>query len=225
MATTATRKKLDRNDYRIMVDQNLADLDALVGDLDPADWDQPSLCEGWRVRDVVGHLLLGTTVSIPRVVGKVVAGGGRLDHVVGRASCEIGSSYDSATLHRMLGDELARPKLGGVAGKTSPKVLAADTLTHVLDVSLAVDRPSGIDSERLARALDLLPKLGKWGTKKRAKGLRLVATDIDWSHGEGPEVRATAEELIVSLGGRPQFAHRLAGSGASTLVERIGGRT
>ena len=27
--------------------------------LTPQQWDAPSLCEGWRVRDVVGHLVTG----------------------------------------------------------------------------------------------------------------------------------------------------------------------
>ena len=37
--------------------------------------------------------------------------------------------------------------------------------------------------------------------RRRVAGVRLVATDTDWSHGEGPDVRGTAETLLLLLYG------------------------
>ena len=36
--------------------QGLAAIRGLLYDLSPEDWNQPSLCQGWRVRDVIGHV-------------------------------------------------------------------------------------------------------------------------------------------------------------------------
>ena len=49
--------------------RGLADL--LEG-LDEAQWDSPSLCEGWTVRTVAGHLPAGWNISIPRSVVAIV---------------------------------------------------------------------------------------------------------------------------------------------------------
>ncbi|MBD0322561.1 MAG: maleylpyruvate isomerase family mycothiol-dependent enzyme, partial [Aldersonia sp.] len=43
--------------------QGRRDLVALLESLDAAEWDADSLCSGWRVRDVVAHLVLGTNVG------------------------------------------------------------------------------------------------------------------------------------------------------------------
>ena len=47
--------------------------------------------------------------------------------------------------------------------------------------------------------------------------VRLVATDIDWSHGDGPEAAAPAEVLALALTRRPPLLDELSGPGAETL--------
>src|SRR3954463_255404 len=44
-------------DLRQLHDEENADFSAFLHTLEPADWECPSLCPGWRVRDVVGHIL------------------------------------------------------------------------------------------------------------------------------------------------------------------------
>ena len=46
-------------DHRRLHDEENADFSAYLHGLDDADWERPSLCEGWLVRDVVGHILYG----------------------------------------------------------------------------------------------------------------------------------------------------------------------
>ena len=61
--------------------------------------------------------------------------------------------------------------------------------------------------------------------KKRIAGLRLRATDIDWTHGTAgdPEVTGPAEALIMAMGGRPTVVAELTGEGVATLSSRIAG--
>lgn len=44
-----------------MVQQEKRDLTALLRELTPQEWESPSLCAGWRVRDVVAHVLYDGT--------------------------------------------------------------------------------------------------------------------------------------------------------------------
>ena len=52
-------------------------------------------------------------------------------------------------------------------------------------------------------------------------GLRLVAADLDWSHGSGPEVTGTGEALLMVIAGRPAALAELGGSGAPELTRRV----
>ena len=50
---------------------------ALLGSLSPADWDAPSLCSDWTVKDVVGHLAwqraASSASSLPLIEGPMAA--------------------------------------------------------------------------------------------------------------------------------------------------------
>jgi hypothetical protein len=58
-------------------------------------------------------------------------------------------------------------------------------------------------------------------SRKRARGLRLVATDLPWSAGAGPEVRGPAEALYMALNGRTGAIDQLTGDGVPVLAGRI----
>lgn len=56
----------------------------------------------------------------------------------------------------------------------------------------------------------------------RMEGLAFSATDVDWSTGDGPEVRGTAEALLLSMGNRDVAVGELEGEGAATFASRVG---
>ena len=74
-------------------------------------------------------------------------------------------------------------------------------------------RPGG-GGRQLEEATNLLV-----GSKRRIAGLGLAATDVDWTYGEGPEVRGPMVSLLLAMVGRPT-AGELSGDGATTLAER-----
>ncbi len=59
------------------------------------------------------------------------------------------------------------------------------------------------------------------GTKKRINGLGLVATDVDWTHGTGPEVAGPGLALLLAMTGRADGLDALSGEGAATLRDRV----
>ena len=72
-------------------------------------------------------------------------------------------------------------------------------------------------------ALDamLLAQGGGTKPKKRMAGLRFVATDVDWSTGEGPEVTGPSQALLLALSGREAGLGGLTGDGADTYKTRV----
>ncbi len=57
-------KQADVADFRQLHDRENEEFSALLHDLEPEEWEQPSLCDGWKVRDVVGHILYGNEVRL-----------------------------------------------------------------------------------------------------------------------------------------------------------------
>lgn len=89
-------------------------------------------------------------------------------------------------------------------------------------------RPLGADRtippERLVAVLDaVLTSIGggNIGSRARAKGLRLRATDVDWTRGAGPEVYGPGEALLMALAGRGVALADLHGTGKEILAARI----
>jgi hypothetical protein len=56
--------------------------------------------------------------------------------------------------------------------------------------------------------------------KKRLTGLKLEATDVDWSTGSGPEVRGPCMSLILAMVGRTAALPDCEGPGVETLRTR-----
>jgi hypothetical protein len=76
--------------------------------------------------------------------------------------------------------------------------------------------------ERLVAALDVVPNLaGFVGAKQRVAGLRLVATDVDWSSGDGPRITGSGEAILLAASGRPVALDELDGEGLTTLRSRV----
>ena len=51
-------------DFRALHDAENTDFSEFLHSLDVGDWERPSLCAGWRVRDVVGHILYGQELKL-----------------------------------------------------------------------------------------------------------------------------------------------------------------
>ena len=76
--------------------------------------------------------------------------------------------------------------------------------------------------DRLVAALELVPSLsGFVGCKARVSGLRLVATDVGWSSGDGPDITGPGEAILLSASGRRAALGELGGEGVDTLRARV----
>lgn len=195
----------------------------MFASLTPEQWATPSLCAGWTVREVAAHLLapLETRLNWLRVVRTVIRYRGDLDRYVDEQTREWARRPTDelvAGLRRLAGTRMNVPIVG-------PHGPMTDTCIHLRDAA----RPLGLDVNPPPRswrpALDFL--VSKTGARAffpagRLTGLRLTATDQDWTWGDGTEVRGPSEALTLAITGRPVALPDLDGPGADVLRERLG---
>ena len=205
----------DATDHRRLHDEENADFSALLHDLTPEEWEQPSLCDGWRVRDVVGHILYGNELRLWTLPWKLARFGFSSDRSGRHYSAERAAG---ATPDQLVADFDSRDAWAGTCRIFPPRLTLLDRLVHHQDIRRALDRPRTIPDERLRAVLDAAPELGSvFGAKRRTKGLRLDATDIDWSWGAGPVVAGPGEALLMAMLGRSVALDDLAGPGLDRL--------
>lgn len=208
----------DRPDYMAMATAERAELADLLVSLTPEQWDAPTLCDRWRVRDVVAHMFsydeLGPLGTVGRMVkGRLVRGG---PNAVGIAAYAARTPDQLITLVK---DHL-RPR--GLTAGFGGRIALCDGTIHHQDIRRPLGLARDVPGERMYVVLEFAKTAPLIHSKKRIKGLALAATDLDWRSGDGPLIEGPAESLLMALAGRRGVTEELSGPGLSTLVERIG---
>ena len=205
-------------DVMAMAAQERTELADLLDTLSPPQWDVPSLCEGWTVRDVVAHVVSYEGLGPAGLVQRFVQGRLLPDRVnaVGVAALRDRSPEELVALLR------THAVPSGLTAGFGGRIALTDGLMHSQDVRRPLGLPRHVPAERLLVALPFAltaPTVrGLW----HVRGVRVVATDVDWSSGKGPEARGSAEAVLMAVGGRRGAARDLTGPGADVLQQRLG---
>lgn len=177
----------------------LADLLEQAG---PEAWEQASECEGWRVRDAVGHLVwrVGTTSRelLSSAFTAWIHSGFRVNRAIDAASKAAARAEPADLLTRLraiAADKAAGRGRTGISELTEVVVHGFD-ITHPLGLDLGVT-PTASGAVAVRQAL-LAPLRVRAVLRRRS----LLATDAGWSVGRGAPLRGTAEEHILFLFGR-----------------------
>jgi uncharacterized protein (TIGR03083 family) len=206
-------------DHRRLHDEENADLSAYLHALAPEDWEEPSLCEGWRVRDVVGHILYGNEQRLSTLPLRLARYGFSSDRSGKAYSIARATGCSPAELLRSF-DE--RDPWSGTCRVFPPSLTLLDRLVHHQDIRRALGHERAIPEERVRAVLDATPTLGTvFGAKARTKDLRFAATDLDWTWGAGPEVRGPGEAILMAMLGRADALADLEGEGHPIFAERV----
>ena len=197
-----------------------AERTALAADLESlADqqWDTPSMCEGWSVREVLGHMTATAAMTQGKFFAKLIGSGFRFNAMSDK---EVARQVEGSPA-----DTLARFKEHASSTTHPPGPLDSwlgETLVHSEDIRrpLGISRPYPLDA--VTRVADFYKGSNLLlGGKKRIAGLTLRATDADWSTGTGPEVAGPALSLMLVIAGRPAALDDLSGEGLATLQARV----
>ncbi len=204
--------KVSRASVRLHVDAERRELAAFLRGLTPSQWEIPSLCEGWRVRDVVAHLLYDGLSAQALLVEAAKAGFSPTranERLVGRWGDEPASGL-LAAFQLMDGGPLAR---------WFPKLTLTDVVIHHQDVRRPLGAHRVIPHDRLLHVLTHPDPLTR--PHRRTRGLRFEATDISWSRGTGPLVRGPGEAIVLTIAGRRAALDDLDGDGVPLLRDRM----
>jgi uncharacterized protein (TIGR03083 family) len=174
----------------------------LLSDLSDEQWAHASLCDRWRVREVVAHITTAYRLAPETVMAELEAAEGDWNVACDVLAKRDTAQHSDAELLASLAANIAhpwQPPHGGQAGALNHDVI------HGLDIteSLGLPRPP---TERVGLVLANIDERALAFFGVDLTGRRLVASDFDWSLGEGPStVEAPAAELLLAIAGRRPF--------------------
>lgn len=205
--------------WQVITEQRLG-LARLLQGLSDAEWEQPSLCAGWRVRDVAAHVALAPQVpGLGSMLADAIRAHGsfhRLNHDVAVRHAARPTRAIVAEL-RMHADSRRLPVV------TNYRNILFDVLVHAQDIAIPLGRDYPMPSEAARVGADRVWTMGwPFWARRRLRGVQLLATDIDWSAGAGVELRGPIGMLLLLLTGRTATAvPHLSGPGVHTITERF----
>jgi uncharacterized protein (TIGR03083 family) len=186
-------------DVGALVRAELTELADVLQGLPPEDWDTASLCEGWRVREVVAHVTMPAHRSSANVLLHLLRRRFRFNAMADRLA-RVDAQRPVADLLADLRSERMlewRPPGGGAAGAL------VHATVHALDITVPLRIPRRLPAESVRVVLDNLTgqqSLAHFGVDVTGKELR--ADDLDWSYGSGSPAHADAQTLVLALSGR-----------------------
>ncbi|WP_068177494.1 maleylpyruvate isomerase family mycothiol-dependent enzyme [Mycobacterium sp. UM_CSW] len=196
-----------------------AERGALAGDLAelaPAQWDTPSLCAGWTVRDVVAHLSATASLNPATFFVALAKAGFNFDKFANGQIAKHRGADPGATLAEFRGLQ------NSTSAPPGPKTSwLGEVVVHGADVRRPLGIPHSYPPDAVREAIDFYKGSNMLlGSKNRIAGLALSATDQDWHHGEGQPVEGPLLSLLLATTGRAAGCDDLAGPGVPTLRSR-----
>lgn len=179
-------------------------------------WNTPSLCDGWTVKNLVAHMASTANMNPPKFFYKFAKNGFNMAKMQASEVARLSKGTGLAVLGRfneVLDSKSAPP--GPVTSWLGEAIVHAEDFRH----PLGIKREYPI--ELLAQVLDFYKNSNLLiGTKSRIAGVQLKATDADWSNGEGPLVEGPMLALLMAATGRREFLSELSGEGVEVIAGR-----
>lgn len=189
----------------------------LLETLSPAEWDAPSLCAGWRVRDVAGHLSLVPIIS----TGEMVSAAPRARFNPNRINTLLAIRYGSCGPEQIVARIRDHAGDRRTAKVLDPRNSLFDIIVHSQDIARPLGRDFAVPADCCRAGLDRVWSMGwPFRAKRKFAGLSLTATDIDWTVGSGPLIEGPAISLLLLVTGRSPVADELHGPGLSAIRQQ-----
>jgi len=205
-------------DTRALAREERAEFATFLATLSPEQWEASTLCAGWRVRDVVAHVIGHDVQGMTGFTRTLARSGFSPDRANQRAVDDLGDLDPWGLLALVRRYETPE----GFTARFGCRIALCDGAIHQQDIRRPLGLPREIPPERLRAILDFAMVAPPIRAFIRTRGLRLVATDLDWSSGRGPEVHGRGEALLMAAAGRPVAPDELEGPGRDTLTGRVG---
>ena len=211
---------MNRDQVWQVIDAQRRGVADLLEQLPGSEWQQPSLCAGWTVRDVAAHLTLQQT-GLGGTLAMMMHWRGSLDQVIRDVACRRAAALTTGQI------------IAGIRGMTGSRrhnlgVSYLETLTDILvhgqDIAIPLGRRLDPPPQAAAVAATRVLSM-RWPpplpSARKVAGFRLTATDTSWSSGNGPEVSGPMAAILLVCAGRAAALPQLSGPGAPGLTARL----
>ena len=190
----------------------LADLQGLSDD----QWATMTVCDPWTVRHLVAHMTALGNQTAPNFLKGLISSGFSFDKFVAKDLIKFNQGSNADVLARFA-KTVANPR-----SAPGPKYVAlGEIMCHGEDIRRAIGRTGTHPEAHLVTLAGAYQKTGKpLGGKKRTAGLRLRATDAEWTCGDGPDVAGPGMDLILAISGRGGALDTCTGDGVAIMRSR-----
>ncbi|MGE5287445.1 MAG: maleylpyruvate isomerase family mycothiol-dependent enzyme [Micromonosporaceae bacterium] len=210
---------MEHSDAWTAIDDQRRALVHVLEDLSETEWRQPSLCDGWTVRQVVAHLALQNTTwsAMPRAVLDLIRYAG-MNGAIHRMACR----HAELPVEVIIGEIRDRIGVWRPLPTVTFRETAIDYLVHGQDIAVPLGRTLPMPAGLAVIAADRVwsrPRM--FHAREKLAGYRLVADDAPWAAGQGHEISGQIGALLLLLTGRPAALPQLSGPGVAGLRQRL----
>ncbi|SDT00731.1 TIGR03083 family protein [Friedmanniella luteola] len=198
-----------------MAKNERSDFLRLIEGLTPAQWDAPTLCGRWSVREVAAHVLSYEELSPASAAALFIRGRFNFARINDLALQPFQASTSQQLTDRMREHQVPQ----GLTSALGGGIALADGMIHQQDIRRPLQIPRVIPPARVLKSLQIALRAPTLPSRRRASRVRLVATDTDWYLGHGPKVLGPAEALLMLVAGRSAAARDCSGPGLRHLFE------
>ena len=195
----------------------LADvLDGLTED----QWQTQSLCSAWTVHDVAAHLLMPLVTPTYKVIAVMALHRMNWD----RANLSLTAAVSTRSNEEIVAGLCEKADSHFTPPGLGPQAPLTDVVVHGQDIRRPLGISRDIDPDRQLLILDFLtgPDASKgFSRKSLLANVKLHATDLNWTFGDGEIVSGPAEAIMMSLVGRGSALADLSGDGVAVLEQRL----
>lgn len=206
-------------DFIRLAYEERTDFAAFLKTLTDEQWETPTLCTGWRVRDLVAHVISYEGFSRRELAQRFA----KARFIPDRFNALVLAESDAMGPPELLALLNERLEPRGLTSGFGGRIALTDCLIHHQDIRRPLGMPREIPQARLRPVFRMAyfapPVHGFW----HVRGFRMVADDLGWSIGRGPEVHGPAEAVLMTIAGRLPAVHELSGPGRPRLAKRMAG--
>jgi uncharacterized protein (TIGR03083 family) len=212
---------MNRDEVWGAIDDQRRRLVDLLEDLSDQEWEHPSLCHGWTVREVAAHVALQNTSwsALPGGLWEAIRRGG-----MNRAIHAMACRHAARPTGQIIAEVRDRIGVWRPLPTVTYRDSAIDYLVHPQDIAIPLGRRLAMPADAAVVAAERV-----WDSRRmfhartRFAGYRFVATDAAWVVGNGQEVTGPISALLLLLTGRSAGLARLSGPGAEALQATMPG--
>jgi len=191
----------------------------LLESLSDEEWERPSLCQGWTVRHVAAHVISSPQAAPGELAVAMLRARGNFN----RCIADEAKRSAARPVHEIVADyrRLHGSRRHPLGTRSLDPLL--DVLVHTQDIVVPLGRRHPMPPAAARAAADHVWRRRSFafGGRRRLRGFRLTASDVEWSAGAGATVEGPIEALLLLLTGRTAGLPRLTGDGAAALAQRL----